>query len=131
MLPYQESLDKVSWWMSQALMFHVVAGCLKGYTAVLGGYQEGTMEEHAQYPRGRNYTLELETVDALFKTVGLVPYPITGRTYGVGNCTGLPGNAELAIQKVFASGNWMVTEPFLTCKAALKARFDAFSGHSA
>jgi hypothetical protein len=131
LLPYIDTLDNVSWWISQALQFHISAGCLSGYVVVLGGYGEAQLQEHTQYPQGRNDTLERDTVDAVFRTAGLVPWPISGRYMGQGNCTALPGVAEMATDRVFSSGKWMVSEPFLTCKAALKTRFETFLGNSA
>ncbi len=133
LLPYVDSLDKVSWWMSQAVQFYLSAGCLAGYGAILGGYEEAMAPQHSAYPRGLNYTLIQKAVYAVVQPAGLVPWPITpAHVLHQGHCSNQSGAGveELAVDRVYSSGNWMVSEPFLTCKAALKKRFKIFSGHS-
>lgn len=128
LLPYIASLDQVSWWISQALEFHASLGCLSGYTAVLGGYGEPQLQEHSPYPQGRNDTLERETVDRVYRTRGLVPWPIGGQYLEQGNCGGLKGVPELATEAIFASADWMTSKAFLACRSALLPRFLKFMG---
>jgi hypothetical protein len=133
LLPYVDSLDKVSWWMSQGVQFYLSAGCLARYGAVLGGYEEAMVSQHSTYPRGLDDTLIQKAVYAVVEPAGLLPWPINpAHVLHQGHCTNLsrPGEEELAVDWVYSSGNWMVTEPFLTCKAALKKRFKIFTGHS-
>eukprot|EP00884_Botryococcus_braunii_P011378 jgi/Botrbrau1/20240/Bobra.31_1s0033.1 len=128
LLPYIASLDQVSWWISQALEFHTSVGCLSGYTAVLGGYGEPQIQEHSPYPQGRNDTLERETVDRVFRSRGLVPWPIGGQFLEQGNCGGLKGVPELMTDAIFASADWMTSKAFLTCRSGLMSRFLKFMG---
>jgi hypothetical protein len=130
-LPYVQTMDNVSWWLSQKIQFHLTAGCFSGYVAILGGYGESHSQQHTAYPRGFNDPLVRETLYNVLHPVGLVPWPIdVGRMLGQGNCTRLPGAPELALERVFSSGDWMVGEAFLKCKAALKTRFSTSIGTS-
>lgn len=128
-LPYISILDNVSWWLSQALEFHTMQGCLSGGTAVLGGYGEPPLQEHSPYPQGRNDALERATVDQVFGSRGLVPWPIGGQFMEQGNCGALPlpaGQPELISEISFRSAVWMTSKSYLACRRALQARFDKF-----
>lgn len=132
LLPYISSLDNISWWISQALLFHTTQGCLSGHTAVLGGYGEPLVEEHSPYPQGRSDALERATVDRVFGSRGLVPWPIGGQWMEQGNCGALQppaGAPELISDIVFRSGDWMTSKAYLACRGALQARFDRFMRH--
>ncbi len=127
MLPYIDELDSVSWWMSQALQFQLVAGCVSGYSVILGGYMEGPEEmlEHGPYPRGMNHTGILKVMEKVFGGVGLMPLPITGKEYPQGDCTGLAAR-NIATEVVFNSDAWMESNHFQMCLNGLSRRFEEF-----
>jgi hypothetical protein len=135
MLPYIESLDNISWYESQALIWHVNGGCISGYVVVLPDYIP-VNNQHTQYPKGkdipdgRDVPQELAALNAVYHPLGLIPWPIKNISTEPKNCA--PSKfSQMVTELTSTSGDWMVSNAFLTCKEALKSRFEHFVGVSA
>ena len=76
LLPYNDAMEDVSWWLSQEILFHLTYGCVKGGVVTLGGYSLlETDTEHAKYPRGLDGASPMETIKQHYRP--LIPWPIT------------------------------------------------------
>jgi hypothetical protein len=124
LLPLIETMDNYSWWESQALNWRVNMGCISEYVVVLDSFVPSG-NEHADYPKGRDIATEMTVLEAVYGPVGLVPWPINASAQL--SCH-KGRSVEMLTELSPSSRNWMADNKFLTCKGALKSRFDAFVG---
>lgn len=137
-LPYVQLLDQRSWWESQGMLFHVLAGCLRGRGVIFNLMDlGGNVEEHVAYPRGRRPEESPVALRQVYAKLGLIPHPMnsTDLLMEQGNC----GNVEFEKVGLLSNGyepngedgwwntdDWTTDPTFVQCKAALSPRFDTY-----
>ena len=132
LLPYIADLDEHSWWSSQALLFHLSSGCLRGGTYV--SYAEmgsPDVNKHSGYPRNdRDEAAEKATLQMHFP--GLIPWPLRERAdlIAQGDCSEMRHAPWIIMRPsdpahVRMSASWMDTHEYAACLQATTQRFCA------
>ncbi len=138
LLPYIDDMDAQSWWYSQAMLFHVSVGCLKGGTVTLGGFyaDPDSPGNHANYPRG--YERQVASALLTHHFADLIPWPIATSDEYLTQITCLVDRHDdvplmhrlVPWQQRFTgaalSYAWHSTPEFASCFASLNTSFSAF-----
>jgi hypothetical protein len=137
-LPYITDVDALSWWSSQAILFHLKKGCLAGHGGWLTGI-DPAISQHVSYPHGRPVAEELAAVRSTYPGLYDSPLHLPSGTpawsmeFEQGDCnpshhsvTYLHQDAANA-STVQASRSWLTSPAFLQCTAAALPRFCAFA----
>jgi hypothetical protein len=135
LLPYFHELDAESWWSSQALLFFGQFGCLRGANVVPGMNFRATNNDHAPYPRQRNFQAEQGVIQGRYPSLGPWPIwfesPILGpAATGQGDCGGTKQgwrivNASDPVDAATSAG-WRYTREYAACMAVTAPRFCSF-----
>ena len=133
LLPYVELLDARSWWYSQAFLFSLIVGCVRGYSVtleLLESFRQGNL--HSNYPREDiNVTVINATMTRLFTKIGISPYPVTlDSIFGQGNCANILPRVDFigsnVSEEMTRTKSWMYSERFKACLSVMRPRFQTF-----
>lgn len=143
LLPYIESLDKLSWWSSQGFLYEIARTCVPRYSILLPNYGSYTgASDHSEYPRGRYYDKEEVILKSFFSSYGLSSheeFKYSFQQSGHGDCAHhyigyKPINVNQNIISSFSLRNdincpdcsWMNSSIYNLCFNSLSTRFKIF-----